>query len=153
MKNLLTHLDKGCRNAHPFLRFSKKNFYSVKRPPHLFGIAKPNDTLFHRKNEKMFFSIVGALFLLPSKSLFTYSHWEQPNAHPESRKIFTLRLFGIERSKRTLFFRKNNLKRSVVSKYPPTCSHWQRTFGDVNLKKQKQQELSSKAAEFLPVKR
>lgn len=34
-----------------------------------------------------------------------------------------------------------------------TYSHWQRAFGDVNLKKQKQQELSSKAAEFLPVKR
>lgn len=35
------------------------------------------------------------------------------------KKFLPLHLFGIERSKRTLFFRKNNLKRSVVSKYPP----------------------------------
>ena len=27
------------------MRFSKKNFYSVKISPHLFGITKPNDTL------------------------------------------------------------------------------------------------------------
>lgn len=67
-KNPFTHLDKGCRNAHPFLRFSKKIFYSVKRPPHLFGITKPNDTLFHRKNEKIFFiRLLDGLFLLVKK--------------------------------------------------------------------------------------
>lgn len=44
-------------------------------------------------------------------------------------------------------------KKFFEKTYPLTCSHWQRTFGDVNLKRQKQQELSSKAAEFLPVKR
>lgn len=31
-KNLFTHLDKGCRNAHPFSRFSTKKFYLVKDP-------------------------------------------------------------------------------------------------------------------------
>ncbi len=55
LKDPFTHLDKGYRNAHPFLRFSEKNFYLVKRPPHLFGITSLNDTLFFSKNEKIFF--------------------------------------------------------------------------------------------------
>ena len=28
-KNLFTHLDKGCRNAHPFLGFRQKNFRKI----------------------------------------------------------------------------------------------------------------------------
>ena len=51
-----------------------ENFLSGKKPSHLFGIAKPNDTLFHRKNKKIFFPVAGALFCLPRKSLLTYSH-------------------------------------------------------------------------------
>ena len=39
----------------PNYRVFMKNFLSGKKPSHLFGIAKPNDTLFHRKNEKIFF--------------------------------------------------------------------------------------------------
>ena len=62
-KDPFTHLDKGGRNAHPFLRLSKKNFYSVKISPHLFGITKPNDTLFRRKMRK-YFSVASALFCL-----------------------------------------------------------------------------------------
>ena len=70
LKTPFTHLDKGCRNAHPFLRFSKKNFYSVKISPHLFGITKPNDTLFHRKNEKIFFVLLrDDLFLLTEEKV------------------------------------------------------------------------------------
>ncbi len=34
-KNPFTHLDKGGRNAHPFLRFSKKNFLSAENTPSL----------------------------------------------------------------------------------------------------------------------
>ena len=90
MKNLLTHLDKGCRNAHPFWGFSKKlfekiypftcsywevqnyrvflkNFLSGKKLSHLFGIAKPNDTLFHRKIRKYFFGC-GWLYFLAEKA-------------------------------------------------------------------------------------
>ena len=67
-KDPFTHLDKGGRNAHPFLRFSKKNFYSVKISPHLFGITKPNDTLFRRKKWENIFSVAGALFCLLRKT-------------------------------------------------------------------------------------
>ena len=41
----------------PNYRVFLKNFLSGKKPSHLFGFAKPNDTLFHRENEKMFYSV------------------------------------------------------------------------------------------------
>lgn len=63
-----------------------KNFLSGKKPSHLFGIAKPNDTLFYRKRRKNFFGC-GCFILLPSKSLFTYSHWEGANSNPVSKNI------------------------------------------------------------------
>ena len=71
-KDPFTHLDKGGRNAHPFLRFSKKNFYSVKISPHLFGITKPNDTLFRRKNEKIFFLLRVLYFVCSEKPLHLF---------------------------------------------------------------------------------
>ena len=44
------------------------------------------------------------------KRSFTYSHWEQPNAHPKREKYFEFEksshLFGIEKPKRTLFSEK-----------------------------------------------
>ena len=72
LKIPLTYLHKGYPNAHPFLGFVSKillkiypftyshwevqnyrvflkKFLSGKKLSHLFGIAKPNDTLFHRK--------------------------------------------------------------------------------------------------------
>ena len=86
-----------------------KNFLSGKKPSHLFGIAKPNDTLFHRKIRKYFFGC-RCFILLPSKSLFTYSHWEGANSNPVSKNILLfakpLHLFGIRRLKRNLFFKK-----------------------------------------------
>lgn len=82
---------KGAEMHTRFWGFLRKNFCSLKIPPHLFGIAKPNDTLFHRKNEKIFFGC-GCFILLASKNPFTYSHWEQPNAPPKS-KNFLKRLF------------------------------------------------------------
>ncbi|OUP77590.1 hypothetical protein B5F08_08515 [Anaeromassilibacillus sp. An172] len=91
LKKLFTHLDKGCRNAHPFSGFLQKffekiylftcshwevpnyrvflkKFLSGKKPSHLFGIAKPNDTLFHRKNEKIFLLGWGWLYFLAEKA-------------------------------------------------------------------------------------
>ena len=90
LKIPLTYLHKGCRNAHPFWGFSKKillkiypftyshwevqnyrvflkNFLSGKKLSHLFGIAKPNDTLFHRKIRKYFFGC-GWLYFLAEKA-------------------------------------------------------------------------------------
>ena len=110
-KNPFTHLDKGCRNAHPFLRFSKKIFYSVKSLPHLFGITKPNDTLFHRKNEKIFFiRLLDGLFLLVKKvpSLI----WNQEaKTHPIFKKYLKS------------FFQKD----FPSQKTPLTYSHWERS--------------------------
>ena len=105
----------------PNYRVFLKNFLSGKKPSHLFGIAKPNDTLFHRKNEKIFFRL-RALYFACRKSPFTYSHWGRPNAHPESQKILSLHLFGIERSKRNLFFRKrqNFFEKTVCLKNIPS---------------------------------
>ena len=78
---------RGAKCTPIFEIFQEKFFYLPKISPHLFGITKPNDTLFHRKNEKIFFGC-GCFILLASKKPFTYSHWEQPNAHPKSQKIF-----------------------------------------------------------------
>ena len=78
---------KGAEMHTHFWDFPRQIFYLPKISPHLFGITKPNDTLFHRKMRK-YFSVAGALFCSPKKSPFTYSHWERSNAHPKSQKIF-----------------------------------------------------------------
>ena len=93
----------------PNYRVFMKNFLSGKKPSHLFGIAKPNDTLFHRKIRKYFFGC-RCFILLPSKSLFTYSHWEHSNAHPESQKIFTHSLIWNWEVKTQPVFQKNGKK-------------------------------------------
>ena len=143
MKNLLTHLDKGCRNAHPFLRFSKKNFYSVKRPPHLFGIAKPNDTLFHRKNEKIFFIRLWALYFACPENAFSLIPTENSKMHTLNRKKFLpLHLFGIERSKRTLFSRKmakNFFEKTVCLKNIPSLVPTGRGHLGTSISKSKKQ--------------
>ena len=53
-KDPFTHLDKGAEMHTHFWGFPRKNFYLVKRPPHLFGIGKPKRTLFFRKKAKKF---------------------------------------------------------------------------------------------------
>ena len=80
--------------------------------------------------------------------LFTCSHWEVPNYRVFLKNFLSGKkpshLFGIERSKRNLFFRKKAkifLKRRFVSKHPLTCSHWQRIFGDSNLEKKSSPKL------------
>ena len=136
-KDPFTHLDKGGRNAHPFPGFFSKIFLRKNFTLHLFGITKPNDTLFHRKNEKIFFvRLLDGLFLLVQKSPFTYSHWEEANSNPVSKNILLfakpLHLFGIRRLKRTLFSQKNwkiffSIEEldSAWSKSPFTYSHWE----------------------------
>lgn len=54
------------------------------------------------------------------------------------KKFLPLHLFGIERSKRNLFFRKFEkfLKRLSVSKIPFTCFYWQRVFRDSHFEKE-----------------
>lgn len=128
----------------PNYRVFLKNFLSGKKPSHLFGITSLNDTLFHRKNEKIFFIRLQALYFACPEKAFSLIPTENSKMHTLNRKKFlSLHLFGIERSKRNLFFRKKAkifLKRRFVSKHPLTCSHWQRIFGDSNLEK-KQKNL------------
>ena len=92
---------KGVEMHTHFWDFPRQIFYLPKISPHLFGIAKPNDTLFYRKRRKNFFGC-GCFILLPSKSLFTYSHWEGANSNPVSKNILlfvkTSSLIPTERS-------------------------------------------------------
>ena len=49
----------------PISELFLENFLRKNFTLHLFGITKPNDTLFHRKNEKIFFiRLLDGLFLL-----------------------------------------------------------------------------------------
>ena len=177
-KDPFTHLDKGGRNAHPFLRFSKKNFLSTENIPSLIWNYKAKWHPISQKKMRKYFSVVGALFcllrkppsLIPtgrsqmhtlnlkkffipsliwnwnakthpvftkilknifsiegldsacSKSPFTYSHWEQPNAPPKSQKIFIPSLIWNWDAKMQHVFqknRKNFLKKLFISKTSP----------------------------------
>lgn len=69
-----------------FCGFQRKNFYLVKRSPHLFGIAKSNDTLFLRKNEKIFFQLRDSLLLLAPKVPSLIWNWKV-KTQPVFRKI------------------------------------------------------------------
>ena len=90
MKNLLTHLDKGCRNAHPFWGFSKKllekiypftcshwevqnyrvflkNFYLVKSPLTYLELQSQMTPYFTEKMRKCFFRLWVLYFCFPQK--------------------------------------------------------------------------------------
>lgn len=86
-KDPFTHLDKGGRNAHPFLRFSKKNFLSTENISSLIWNYKAK---WHPISQKKWENIfrLWVLYFACSEPPFTYSHWEKPNAHPKSQKIF-----------------------------------------------------------------
>lgn len=71
-KEPFTHLDKGGRNAHPFSGFFSKIFLRKNFTLHLFGITKPNDTLFHRKNKKIFFRLRVLYFACSEKALHLF---------------------------------------------------------------------------------
>ena len=49
-----------------FCGFQRKNFYLVKRSPHLFGIERSKRTLFFRKKAKNFFEKTVCLKNIPS---------------------------------------------------------------------------------------
>ena len=85
LKKLFTHLDKGCRNVHPFSGSLRKTFWE-NLSPHLFGITKPTDTLFHRKNEKIFFiRLQDCLFSLAKNVPSLIWNWKA-ETHPVFRK-------------------------------------------------------------------
>ena len=64
---------------HTHFRAFLENFLRKNFTLHLFGITKPNDTLFHRKNEKIFFRLQ-VLYFACQKSPFTYLELECQNA-------------------------------------------------------------------------
>ena len=129
MKNLLTHLDKGCRNAHPFWGFSKKlfekiypftcshwevpnyrvflkNFYLVKSPLTYLELQSQMTPYFTEKMRKCFFRLWVLYFCFPQK-VSSLIPTENSQMHTLNRKKFLpIHLFGIEKSKRNLFFRK-----------------------------------------------
>jgi len=77
-----------------------KIFFDLKTPSLIWTKGAEMHTHFRGFLQKKFAKIYP----------FTYSHWRRPNAYPESQKILPLHLFGIERSKRNLFFRKKAKK-------------------------------------------
>ena len=110
---------KGAEMHTHFCGFQRKNFYSVKRSPHLFGIAKSNDTLFLRKNEKIFFQLRDSLLLLAPKVPSLIWNWKV-KTQPVFRKI------------RKIFEKIVRLK-----KYPSLVFTGRGCLGTVLLKKQK----------------
>ena len=63
---------RGVEMHTHFWDFPRQIFYLPKISPHLFGITKPNDTLFHRKNEKIFFRLRVLCFASLKKSLHLF---------------------------------------------------------------------------------
>ena len=112
---------KGAEMHTHFCGFQRKNFYLVKRSPHLFGIAKSNDTLFLRKNEKIFFQLRDSLLLLAPKVPSLIWNW-----NVKTQPVFWKKI----------------LKRLHVSKNLLTCSHWESVFGDGNSEKSQKNKLA-----------
>ena len=95
-----------------------KIFYLVKSLSLIWNYKSQWHPISQKKWENIFYPVAGGFTFLPKKPLH---------------------LFGIERSKRTLFFRKKAKifwKDGLSQKHPLTCSHWQRTFGDSNFEKE-----------------
>ena len=70
-KDPFTHLDKGGRNAHPFSGFSRK-FFEKKFYPSLIWNYKAKWHPVSQKKWENIFSVAGALFCLPKKSLHLF---------------------------------------------------------------------------------
>ena len=91
----------------PIYRVFMKNFLSGKIPLTYLELQVSNDTLFHRKNEKIFFIRLRALYFACPEKAFSLIPTENSKMHTLNRKKFLpLHLFGIGVSKRNLFFRK-----------------------------------------------
>lgn len=101
---------KGTEMHTHFWDFLRKIFILWKALLTYSELQSQMTPYFTEKMRKYIFRLREALFCLPRKSSLTYSHRERSNAHPEAQKILPLHLFGIERSKRTLFFRKKAKK-------------------------------------------
>lgn len=122
---------KGVEMHTHFWDFPRHIFYLPKISPHLFGITKPNDTLFRRKMRK-YFSVAGALFCLLRKTPSLIPTGSSQMHTLNLKKFLSLHLFGIEKPKRTLFLQKfwkiffsiESLD-SACSKSPFTYSHWE----------------------------
>lgn len=93
---------------HTHFRAFFENFLRKNFTLHLFGITKPNDTLFHRKTEKIFFVLLrDDLFYLPKKKSLHLFPLRTVKCTPKiSKNFLSLHLFGIGKSKRTLFSQK-----------------------------------------------
>lgn len=74
-----------------------ENFFVLQKTPSLIWTKGAEMHTHFRTFSRKFFE---------KNSPFTYSHCEKPNAHPISKNL-SLHLFGIGKSKRTLFLRKN----------------------------------------------
>ena len=88
IKNSLHSFGQRVPKCTPISGLFLKNFFEKKFTLHLFGITKPNDTLFFRKTENIFCPVKGwFVFTYRRKSLFTYSHREGVNSNPVSKNI------------------------------------------------------------------
>ena len=95
-------------------------FASLKKSLHLFPLGRGQ----FQPCFKKYFAVC--------KNLLTYSHWEKPNAHPKSQKIFYPYTYLELRSRNAPCFYKNFEKifsieglDSACSKSPFTYSHWE----------------------------
>ena len=78
---------RGAKCTPIFEIFQEKFFIYQKYSLTYLELQSQMTPYFTEKNEKIFFGC-GCFILLAPKTPFTYSHWEKPNAHPKSQKIF-----------------------------------------------------------------
>ena len=98
-----------------------KNFLSGKKPSHLFGIAKPNDTLFHRKNEKIFLLGWEWLYFLAEKAPSLIPTGDGRMHTLNRKKFYPFTYLELRDQNATCFSEKGKifLKRRFVSKTSP----------------------------------
>ena len=120
---------KGVEMHTHFEIFQEKFFIYRKCPLTYLELQSQMTPYFTEKNEKIFFGC-GCFILLAPKTPFTYSHWEKPNAHPKSQKIFYPFTYLELRSRNAPCFYKNFEKYFLIegldfacSKSPFTYSH------------------------------
>jgi hypothetical protein len=69
IKNSLHSFGQRVPKCTPISGLFLKNFFEKKFTLHLFGITKPNDTLFFRKTENIFVLLRDDLFLLTEEKV------------------------------------------------------------------------------------
>ena len=122
---------RGAKCTPIFEIFQEKFFIYRKYSLTYLELQSQMTPYFTEKNEKIFFGC-GCFILLAPKTPFTYSHWEKPNAHPKSQKIFYPFTYLELRSRNAPCFYKNFEKYFLIegldfacSKSPFTYSHWE----------------------------